>query len=87
MEREMATSWIKDREELAEVISCMTYGELLSVAHELHEMNAGENEGLRSKDRYGMAGTLFDWAEAVMEEKAAREETEKRAKAAQIKAA
>lgn len=78
----MATNGIKDREELAEVISCMTYGELLAVADELHDMNAGENEGLRSKDKYGMAGTLFDWAEAVMEEKAEREETAKKPKAA-----
>lgn len=67
------TTWIKTREELAEVLVAMTYSELLDVADELYDMNAGENEGLRTKDKYGMAGTLSDWAEATMEEKAERE--------------
>lgn len=76
------TNWIKDREALAEVITCMSYGELLDVASELHDMNAGENEDLRTKDKYGMASTLFDWAEVLMEEKESREEAAKKAKGA-----
>lgn len=70
---------------LAEVITQMSYGDLLHVADELYEMNAGENADLRSKDKYGMADTLYDWAEAIMEE--VREaEAEAKAKLATIKA-
>jgi hypothetical protein len=54
---------------LADVIMQMSYGDLLEVARELYEMNAGENTGLRNMDsKYGMADTLFDWADAVIEE-------------------
>jgi hypothetical protein len=74
---------MKDRDDLAEVIASMTYSELMDVAAELHDMNAGENEGLRTKDKHGMAETLSDWAEAAMEEKAERD----RAKAAEKAAA
>lgn len=65
---------------LAEVITQMSYGDLLEVAKELHEMNAGENAGLRDMtNKYGMADTLFDWAEAVLEEVRAAEAQAKKA--------
>ena len=67
---------------LAEVITQMSYGDLLQIADELVDMNAGENEGLRDMTKkYGMADTLFDWAEALMEE-AKAEEAAAKAKAA-----
>lgn len=47
----------------------MSYGDLLDIADQLVDMNAGENEGLRDMTKkYGMADTLYDWAEALMEE-------------------
>ena len=65
---------------LAEVLTQMSYGDLLEVANDLYEMNAGDNEGLRTKDKYGMADTLFDWAEATLEEIRAAEAETKAAK-------
>lgn len=63
---------LQSPKDLADVITKMSYGDLLEVAKELHEMNAGENVGLRDMDsKYGMADTLYDWAEAVVEEAAA----------------
>jgi len=54
---------------LAEVITQMSYGDLLEVAQELYEMNAGENAGLRDMNsKYGLADTLYDWASALVEE-------------------
>ena len=65
----MATKWISTPAELAKTISCMSYVDLLDVARELYEMNAGENVGLRDMNtKYGMADTLADWAEATVEE-------------------
>lgn len=78
----MATEWIKTQLELAEVIMSMRYGDLLDVADQLRDMNAGENEGLRDmKSKYGLADTLFDWAEAMVEE-AEAEAAKAKAKAA-----
>lgn len=77
----MAT-WMKTQRELAETISSMRYGDLLDVAKDLFEMNAGENVGLRDMTgKYGMADTLFDWAEATLEECEAADEAAKLAKA------
>lgn len=79
------TTWMKTPLELAETIASMRYGDLLDVANQLFEMNAGENIGLRDMTgKYGMADTLFDWAEAIVEE--AEAEAEK-AKATKSKAA
>jgi hypothetical protein len=85
MEAMMATTWIKTPLELAETISAMRYGDLLEVAKALYEMNADDNAGLRDMNsKYGMADTLFDWAEATVEE---AEEEAKTAKMASAKAA
>lgn len=82
------TTATKTPRELAEIIVSMSYGDLLSVADELHDMNAGDNEGLRDmKSKYGMAGTLFDWAEATVEECDAADEAARQARLAQPKAA
>jgi hypothetical protein len=73
---------------LAEVITQMNYGTLLEVADALHDMNAGENEGLRDMtNKYGLAGTLFDWAEATIEEANLGEENARKARLATTKAA
>jgi hypothetical protein len=62
----MATTWIKTTLELAETITAMRYGDLLDVARQLVEMNAeGERD---TKTNNGMADTLYDWAEAMVEE-------------------
>jgi hypothetical protein len=54
---------------LALVIVGMNYGTLLEVADQLRDMNAGENLGLRDMTKkHGLADTLFDWAEALIEE-------------------
>jgi hypothetical protein len=53
---------------LAEIIVGMNYGDLMKVAESLHGMNANDNAGLRDMtNATGMASTLFDWAEAVIE--------------------
>lgn len=53
---------------LAEVIVGMNYGDLMKVAEALHGMNADDNAGLRDMTKAdGMASTLFDWADAVIE--------------------
>ncbi len=53
--------------ELARLLSTMPYGVLLEVAEALHDMNADDNAGLRDMtNKYGMAGTLYDWAESVV---------------------
>jgi len=73
---------------LAEVITGMNYGTLLEIAEALRDMNAGENEGLRDmSSSYGLAGTLFDWAEAVIEEAEAEEENARKARFAATKVA
>ncbi len=57
------------RKKLAEVILEMSYRELTGVAEELYKMNAGDNKNLRNMgNKYGMAETLFDWADATAEE-------------------
>jgi hypothetical protein len=54
------------KSELARILSTMPYGVLLGVARELYEMNADDNAGLRDMtSKYGMAETLYDWAESV----------------------
>lgn len=54
------------RTELAQLLSTIPYGVLLGVAKELHDMNADDNAGLRDMtNKYGMAETLYDWAESV----------------------
>lgn len=54
------------RKDLAKILATMPYGVLLEVAQELHEMNADDNAGLRDMtSKYGMAETLYDWAEAT----------------------
>jgi hypothetical protein len=81
-------SYMRSPKDLAEVIVNMGYRDLLEVADEIRDMNAGENEGLRDiNTKYGVADTLFDWAEAVMEEVAAADEAAKVAKMAAAKAA
>ncbi len=56
----------KMKSELARILATMPYGVLLDVAQQLHEMNADDNAGLRDMtSKYGMAETLYDWAEAV----------------------
>jgi hypothetical protein len=55
------------KQELARILSTMPYMALLGVAKELFEMNSGENVGLRDMtNKYGMAETLIDWAEATV---------------------
>ena len=55
------------RKDLAKILATMPYGELVQVAAELHGMNADENVGLRDMtNKYGMAETLYDWAEATV---------------------
>lgn len=57
---------IQDPIDLARVIAGMSYGGLMDVARQFVEMNA---EGERDlKTQHGMASTLFDWAEATVEE-------------------
>lgn len=76
-------SYMRSPKDFAEVIVNMGYGDLLDVADEIRDMNAGENEGLRDMStKYGMADTLYDWAEATMEEVRAAEIAAKAAKAA-----
>jgi hypothetical protein len=82
----MTMTTTKTPRELAEIIVSMSYGDLLSVATMLHDMNADENEGLRDmKSKYGMAETLFDWAEATVEECEAADEEARKARLAQPK--
>jgi len=79
----MATTWIRSRKELAETLSTMTYSDLLEVAKQIYEMNAGDNAGLRDMNsKYGVADTLADWAEATLEEVEAEEAEAKAKKAA-----
>lgn len=76
-------SYMRSPKDLAEVIVNLGYRDLLETADELRDMNAGENEGLRDMStKYGMADTLYDWAEAVMEEVQDAAEAAKAAKAA-----
>jgi len=57
---------IQDPIDLAKVIAGMSYGGLMDVARQFVAMNA---EGERDpKTQHGMASTLFDWAEATVEE-------------------
>lgn len=57
---------IQDPIDLARVIVGMSYGSLTKVAGSLVDMNS---DGLRDvKTVVGMAETLFDWAEYVVEE-------------------
>jgi hypothetical protein len=57
---------IQDPIDLARVIFGMSYGGLVDVARQLVEMN---QEGERDiKTDNGMASTLYDWAEAQVEE-------------------
>lgn len=71
----MATTWIKTKIELAETITSMRYGDLLDVARQFVQMN--ENDERDVKTDNGMAGTLYDWAEAVVEEAAIEAEAAK----------
>lgn len=55
------------RKDLAKILATMPYGVLVGVAQELHEMNADDNVGMRDMtNKYGMAETLYDWAEATV---------------------
>jgi hypothetical protein len=76
-------SYMRSPKDLAEVIVNLGYRDLLEIADDLRDMNAGENEGLRDMTtKYGMADTLYDWAESTMEEVAAAAEAAKATKAA-----
>jgi hypothetical protein len=66
---------IQEPKNLAETISQMSYGGLLDVARQLVSMN---EEGQRDvKTDHGMADTLADWAEFVIEEAAIEAEAAK----------
>lgn len=55
--------------ELARCLVGMSYSGLLNVAHELVEMNKPETGVARDvATDHGMADTLADWAESVVEE-------------------
>jgi hypothetical protein len=71
---------IQDPTDLARVIAGMSYGGLMDVARQLVAMNA---EGERDpKTQHGMAETLFDWAEATVEEAEIEAERAREAEAA-----
>jgi hypothetical protein len=57
----------KDRSELAEVLVSMPFGELMSVAIALVEMNQDQEFNRKPETPLGMAQTLYDWAESVIE--------------------
>jgi hypothetical protein len=68
---------IQDPIDLARVLTGMNYGGLVDVAEELVEMNA---EGERDvKTAHGMASTLFDWAQAIVEADLAATQAAKKA--------
>lgn len=73
---------IQEPIDLAKIIINMSYGGLTKVAGQFVEMNTNGERDLKT-DR-GMADTLFDWAESIVEE---AEELEREAKAAKAKAA
>jgi hypothetical protein len=55
--------------DIAKLIVALSYRDLKIMAAELHEMNNGENKNLRDMTvDDGMASTLYDWADATMEE-------------------
>lgn len=60
---------IQDPIDLARIIVGMSYGGLTKVASELVAMNAPDSGMDRDvKTVVGMSETLFDWAEATVEE-------------------
>lgn len=62
------TNIIKDKNDLAEVIVAMPFGELMHVARQLVAMNADDPEVNRHPETpLGMAETLYDWAQAQVE--------------------
>lgn len=76
---------IQDPIDLARVIKGMSFGDLMEVSRYLVEMN---KEGERDvKTQVGMASTLYDWAEAIVEEAEEQAEQERQAKAAMKAAA
>lgn len=70
--------------DLARMIAGMSYAGLLDVAREIVAMNEPDAGGDRDvKTKHGMADTLADWADAVIED---AEIEERNRKAAQVKA-
>lgn len=77
-------AYVNTPTELAKTIAGMSYTGLMEVAHALVEMNKPETGCARDVGtKHGMADTLADWAEAVVEE---AEEQERAAKAAKLAA-
>lgn len=70
--------------DLAKTLAGMSYSDLLQVARELVDMNRDEDCKRDVGTNHGMADTLADWAEAVVEEE---DERAKVAKMAAAKAA
>jgi hypothetical protein len=68
---------IQDPIDLARVLTSMSYGGLVDVAKELVAMNAEDERDV--KTAHGMASTLFDWAQAVVEEDLAATQAAKKA--------
>jgi len=78
---------IQDPDDLASIITQMSYGGLCEVADALVQMNANAERDV--KTIHGMADTLFDWAQATCEARREREREReaKKLAAAAVKAA
>jgi hypothetical protein len=81
----MQMAYVNTPVELAKTITGMSYAGLMEVARELVEMNTPEADSGRDVGTpHGMADTLANWAEGVVEE---AEEEARVAKLASAKAA
>jgi hypothetical protein len=66
---EKMSNIVKSSEDLAEILMAMPFGKLMDVATELIEMN--EDPDIMNRDPktpFGMAQTLYDWAESQYDE-------------------
>jgi hypothetical protein len=60
----MMTNIIKDKDDLAEILMAMPFGQLMDVASQLVGMNEDKEFDRNVKTPLGMAQTLYDWAES-----------------------